>query len=203
MISGYQPSVTRQTILDAAFRAVYSNGFRSTSLNQILAQTGLSKGALYHHFPNKQALGQALIAQLNESVDAMFLLPLQAYENPVEGLLETIGNAFDGLSPEEIQTGCPVNNLAAEMTSVDGEFQSKLAALYQRWSDTYAAALAEGQKSGFVSTDINSFDAGSFIVGSLAGSRSLAANTGDIKHLEACRRGLEGFIESLKHRAEA
>ena len=55
------PEQTRQNILAAAFEEVHGNGFRGASLERILADTGLTKGALYHHFPNKDALGHALI----------------------------------------------------------------------------------------------------------------------------------------------
>ncbi|MCD4689472.1 MAG: TetR/AcrR family transcriptional regulator, partial [Desulfuromonadaceae bacterium] len=54
---------TRQTILDAAAQEIHLHGFQAASLSRILATTGLTKGALYHHFPNKQALGYAVLEE--------------------------------------------------------------------------------------------------------------------------------------------
>jgi len=46
--------VTREKILDAAFHEIHRYGFQSASLANILERTGLTKGALYHHFPTSR-----------------------------------------------------------------------------------------------------------------------------------------------------
>ncbi|HYG93772.1 MAG TPA: helix-turn-helix domain-containing protein, partial [Nocardioides sp.] len=56
-------SATRQRILDAARRLVIDNGFGRTSVDAVLAASGASKGAFFHHFPTKQALAEALVEQ--------------------------------------------------------------------------------------------------------------------------------------------
>jgi len=52
---------TRRKILESAFHEIHRNGFQAASLNPILERTGVTKGALYHHFPNKQTLGYAVL----------------------------------------------------------------------------------------------------------------------------------------------
>lgn len=58
------PESTRQRLLDAAHREMYEHGFQAASLERILADTGLTKGALYHHFGTKQALGVAVVEEV-------------------------------------------------------------------------------------------------------------------------------------------
>ena len=48
----------------AAKLEMYRSGFRSASLDAILSDTGVTKGALYHHFPNKTALGYAVVDEI-------------------------------------------------------------------------------------------------------------------------------------------
>ncbi|HEU6453755.1 MAG TPA: TetR family transcriptional regulator, partial [Gemmatimonadaceae bacterium] len=55
------PVETRQKILGAAFREIYVRGFQAASLDRILADAGVTKGALYHHFPDKASLGYAVV----------------------------------------------------------------------------------------------------------------------------------------------
>ena len=43
---------------------MYANGFRATGLDQILAETRVTKGALYHHFGNKNELGYAVLEEV-------------------------------------------------------------------------------------------------------------------------------------------
>ena len=49
--------VTREKIILAAFNEMYQSGFQAASLIRILKDSGITKGALYHHFENKIELG--------------------------------------------------------------------------------------------------------------------------------------------------
>ncbi|MCB9992648.1 MAG: TetR/AcrR family transcriptional regulator [Hyphomicrobiaceae bacterium] len=52
----------REAILETGFRLFLAHGFDGTGINHILGETGLSKGAFYHHFASKQALYEEVIA---------------------------------------------------------------------------------------------------------------------------------------------
>ncbi|MGD2132441.1 MAG: TetR/AcrR family transcriptional regulator [Maricaulaceae bacterium] len=52
---------TRESILDAAKKLVMSKGFAGTSLDDILKETGVTKGAFFHHFKNKADLARELV----------------------------------------------------------------------------------------------------------------------------------------------
>jgi TetR/AcrR family transcriptional repressor of nem operon len=54
-------ATTRTRILDAAERLVIENGFAATSLDQVIAESGTSKGAFFHHFTSKLDLAQSLV----------------------------------------------------------------------------------------------------------------------------------------------
>lgn len=56
----------RDRILDAAHDLVFERGFTATTVDAILERTGASKGAFFHHFPTKGALGKALIERYAE-----------------------------------------------------------------------------------------------------------------------------------------
>jgi TetR/AcrR family transcriptional repressor of nem operon len=52
---------TRERILDSAERLILDRGLAATSIDEILAAAGTSKGAFFHHFPSKSALARALV----------------------------------------------------------------------------------------------------------------------------------------------
>lgn len=52
----------RTIIIETAFRLFLERGFEATSMNDLVKACGLSKGALYHHFADKDALQDATIA---------------------------------------------------------------------------------------------------------------------------------------------
>src|SRR3954469_8586012 len=68
-----QPTPTRERILAAARRLFAEEGYKGTSVGEIEAAAGLSPraGALYKHFPSKQAVLTAVIAQHSDVVEAM------------------------------------------------------------------------------------------------------------------------------------
>lgn len=54
---------TRRLILDAAYAVFARRGYGGAAVDEILAEAGVSKGAFYHHFPSKEAVFQALLAE--------------------------------------------------------------------------------------------------------------------------------------------
>ena len=58
------PQRTRERLLQAAFKEVYNSGFQGTDLDTILDSAGVTKGALYHHFENKESLGYAIVDEV-------------------------------------------------------------------------------------------------------------------------------------------
>ena len=57
-------AVTRDKLLKAAFEEIYRSGFQATSLDIILTKARVTKGALYHYFPDKASLGYAVVDEV-------------------------------------------------------------------------------------------------------------------------------------------
>ena len=55
---------TRARLLDVAFSEIYQHGYQGLRVDALLAMARLTKGAFYHHFPSKTALGIAVIDEL-------------------------------------------------------------------------------------------------------------------------------------------
>jgi len=165
------PEQTRQAILDAALAVIHAKGFQAASLSDILAETGLTRGALYHHFPNKRALGLAALEGIEQMVRRMWLEPLAGADDPLNALQGAITAAGASLSQEVIVLGCPLNNLAQEMSPSDEQFRRKVSSIYYQWRMGIASALIRGQEKGTVRADIDPEAAATFFVGALTGGR--------------------------------
>ena len=66
--SGVGPGISQQAVLDAAVAAFIEYGYDATSMGQLSERLGLSKAAIYHHFPAKVEL---LRAALDEALDGL------------------------------------------------------------------------------------------------------------------------------------
>ena len=65
-----QPEAVRKNLLDATSQVLIERGFEGMSLDMIVQRAGVSKGALFHHYPNKQGLVEALMWQLLHEFDS-------------------------------------------------------------------------------------------------------------------------------------
>ena len=142
-----QPDITRDKIVEAAYQEIHRHGFQAASVSNILANTGLTKGALYHHFPNKNDLGIAVIEEvIREGFEVRMFGPLREAADPIEALVEVIQNKADSTTLETVTLGCALNNLMQEMSPLDLEFKRCLHGILKTWQDTVTDALKRAQK---------------------------------------------------------
>ena len=193
------PGLTRKKMLEAAFAEIHKNGFQAASLSQILAETGLTKGALYHYFPDKKALGLAVVEEvIRPSMAAMMFAPLLETERPLAALQALLQSKAAINEPTMVMLGCPLNNLMQEMSPVDETFRVRLNALFQDWVDVVAAALKRGQKAGEVRPDVAADETAFFIVSALEGCIGMSKNTQSVTAFRGCLTQLGSYLETLK-----
>ena len=197
------PDQTRQHILEAAFMQMYRKGFQGMRLDEVIAATELTKGALYHHFPSKRALGYAVVDELIiPTVEAVWLRPLKNSAEPLQGLINVIEQMPDNehKPPEMIRYGCPLNNLAQEMSPLDEGFRQRLDYAFRVWQDVIQETLERAQQKEHIRADVNCDEAAMFIMAALEGCIGLAKNAQSMERLHVCNRGLIQFIRSLQSR---
>src|SRR6202050_5828635 len=155
---------TRARLLQAAFEEIYRSGFRSADLDAILAAAGVTKGALYYHFDNKEALGYAVLDEVMASdLHQKWVQPLQNAKDPIDALVRIVQS--ESLKREDVRRGCPLLHLSQEMSGLDEGFSRRTARLFRDWHDAVAGALRAGQKRGLVRNDIDANETASFVIG--------------------------------------
>jgi len=198
-VKSTQHSATRQIILQAAFDEIHARGFQGTSLSKILSSTQVTKGALYHYFPNKLALGYAVVEELIAAdIYDQWVAPLIKMEDPILAMKQIIMHAGQEITNEDILYGCPLNNLAQEMTPVDEGFRFRIEGVYKLWQQGIEDAFKSGQKKGFVKNNVNVKYISTMIIATLEGCIGLAKNAQSKKVLYQCGQSLMDYLDSLK-----
>jgi TetR/AcrR family transcriptional regulator, transcriptional repressor for nem operon len=194
------PEATRSALLQAAFATIYRHGFQGASLDDILKDAGVTKGALYHHFPDKSALGYAVV---NEVVRGLLLErwlgPLERPTNdPLTVLQEVFRYRAASLTALEVQLGCPLNNLAQEMSPLDEQFRRAIDATFATWRKGFAQALVRGQAAGTVRKDLDARRVAMFLVAAVEGSYGLAKSAGSKAMLRSNFEMLATLMDTLR-----
>jgi AcrR family transcriptional regulator len=191
------PERTRERVLQAAFQEIYHSGYRGADLDAILAAAGVTKGALYYHFDNKEALGYAVVDEVIASqTHQKWVQPLRNGKNPIDDLVRIVQS--ESLKREDVQRGCPLLNLSQEMSGLDEGFRRRTARIFKDWHDAIAEALREGQKRGVVRSDINANETATFLIAAYEGYVVLTKNSQDARTMKAGQRRVSGHLESLR-----
>lgn len=194
------PDSTRQLILQAAFMEMYRKGYQGMRLDKVLDDTGMTKGALYHHFSGKQSLGYAVVEEvIQPMMEAIWVEPLETADDPLSGLIEVIETLPDKKPQEMIQYGCPLNNLVQEMSPQDEGFRDRLDAVMTMWHGGTEKALGKAQKNGLIRSDIDCHETATFIMAALEGCIGIAKSAQSIDRLRHCLRGLAQYLQSLEN----
>ena len=190
---------TRQKVLEAAFHEIHRVGFQAASIQNILKETGLTKGALYHHFPNKQALGYAVVDEIIQPlVSFHWIDPLQQGNNPIDALIQAVMQGGEQMTIDDIMSGCPLNNLAQEMSSIDEGFRKRTEGLYLAWRQTIETALEQGKKQGQVNQEVNTEQFAIVFVATLEGCLTMAKSSQSLELLLSCGSGVVALLEGLR-----
>jgi TetR/AcrR family transcriptional repressor of nem operon len=193
------PEGTRQRLLQAAFREVYRYGFQSAGIDSILAATNVTKGALYYHFENKEALGHAIIEEIvAEITKDRWLRPLgeSKDENPIDALIGIV-RAIPS-RPRDVKRGCPLVNLTQEMSQLNEQFRKRLERIFKAWQQGIATLLREGQDTGTVRRDLVPEETASFLIAMIEGYEVLAKNAQDAKVWNMGIKNIVSWLSSLR-----
>jgi TetR/AcrR family transcriptional regulator, transcriptional repressor for nem operon len=195
------PERTRERLLQAGFREVQRSGFQSASIDTILAATNVTKGALYHHFESKEDLGHAIVEEIVAKLPRdRWLLPLQRAKekdkDPIDALIGVV-RAIPH-RPRDVKGGCPLVNLAQEMSQLDEQFRKRLETIFHAWQEGIATALRRGQSQGTVRRDLVPAETAGFLIAMVEGYEVLAKNAQDAKVWNVGIRNIVGWLRTLR-----
>lgn len=185
------PKGMRQKLLDIAAETFQARGYHATSLGDLMQAAGVSGGALHHHFPTKKAIGLAVIEErVTVAVEETWIAPMRGAANAREGVGAVFTAVADELDAQGFVRGCPLNNLAHELSLADPDFRVALARVFGRWQQAVAdridgdARLPAADRDGLAV----------LVVAAYSGAMSLAKASQSAEPLRACLKELDRLL---------
>jgi TetR/AcrR family transcriptional repressor of nem operon len=191
-------AATRSRIVEAAADLIYAHGVERTSLDDVMAASGVSKSQLYHYFADKDALVLEVIARQTERVldaqrphlDALDSLPA----------LKAWRDAFVRLNKAVQCGGCPLGSLASELANDSEPARKRLADSFSLWRERIENGLARMQERGELSGSANPHDLALALLSAVEGGLLLAKTTHSSRPLEIA---LDMAIDHVARHVEA
>lgn len=187
------PEGLRKKVLDVAEEAFQANGYHATSLGDLMSAAGVTGGALHHHFPTKKAIGLAVISErVAATVEETWMRPVEAAPSARRGVEGVFTRVADELDRQGFVRGCPLNNLAHELSLADPDFRAALAEIFARWREALAGKLRHDQLSGREEgTDPDRFAV--LVVSAYSGAMAMAKTAQDPGILRMCGAAVHGL----------
>ena len=193
---------TREAILEAASKLIHVHGYNHTSLDDVLRVSGVGKGNFYYYFRSKEDLGYAILDQIIDSFLERTLEPCFADpEGPALGQIRCfLDRLLEMQRARNCVGGCPLGNLAAELSDVHEGFRGRLASVFATWRERLTFVLSSAQSRGTVDTSCRPEAVADFLVASLEGAILLTKLTKDIAVMEQCVAETKRYLSLFEPR---
>ena len=160
---------TREAILAGAASIFEELGYGRASLSQVAVRAGVTKGALYFHFPSKEELARAVIAEQHAFITADNTAVLERGLPPLESMI-LICRRFAGNLLAE-----PIVRAGIRLTLEASSFDQDVRQPYSDWVALMSGLASQAQRRGQLRDGLDPAGFGQFIVSSLTGVQIVSA----------------------------
>ncbi|GAA3737458.1 TetR/AcrR family transcriptional regulator [Leifsonia bigeumensis] len=187
---------TRARIITAAADLIYVRGVGATTLDDVVAASGVSKSQLYHHFAGKGALVRAVIDHTGERVIERERAALRQVST-IAGLRRWRDALVESNELQHGAYGCALGSLAADVADHDDVARQSLSELFTEWQGLLAGVLRRLQDTGALSPEVSTDQLATGLMGALQGGYLLAQAVHDVTPMATSIDMALAHIESL------
>lgn len=190
---------TRQNILQKAFELIYSHGYQTTSVDEIIATTQVTKGAFYYHFKTKDEMGLAIINErMKPTFKNTFIEPFQSNVNPLDTIYNLMYHLLIENEDLKVEYGCPASNFTQEMAPWNIEFTKALNELSLEWEKAMINAIEKGKENGTIKSEVTAKEVTVFVMSGYWGVRNLGKLENSKGVYLIYLKGLKSYFNSLE-----
>ncbi|MCB9852752.1 MAG: TetR/AcrR family transcriptional regulator [Phycisphaerales bacterium] len=188
---------TRDKLIDAAMRLFHEQGYAATGVATILREAGVNSGSMYYFFPTKEALLHGVLDKYETLLWPVVLQPaFDATQDPVERIFAVMAGYRQGLEMTSCGMGCPIGNLALEMSDTYPDVRTHLAKLFGMWCEGIRKCLDEA--SGALRADVDRESLAEFVLSVMEGAMMQARARRELGAFDRSIAHLRAYFETLR-----
>ena len=139
---------TRRRLVERCAALFNRNGYRASSLGDVVEATGAPKGSLYFHFGSKEALTKEVLSFALDRGRERYAFMRDDAIPPREAMTRLLATFAETWAKPTIPGGCPLFNAAVESARIDEASRVFTAEAFDSWRARTSAVLARGVADG-------------------------------------------------------
>lgn len=192
------PEVTREKILRKSGMLFNTQGYRATSISDITDSTGLTKGAVYRHFENKEELEKEALYYLSSIMFDHVRVVIKA-ERTAGNKLRAMCRYFESyLDTSPLKGGCPLLNAAIEADDSHPTLRRGAIKILDILHESFVRILENGIRYKQIKPGINKDHYASVFIAALEGAIMMSKLRGNNKDLKRVITHLESVIAEIE-----
>jgi len=194
---------TMQRMQTTGLNLFYKNGYYNTSIDDILKELSLSKGAFYYHFSSKEDFFIQIIEQLVvRKVYSMLIEPIEGHENTLDLITDCFEDALETAVHNELDYGFLLNNFINEFNGRNPEIMKHLNEILRIWEVTLISAIQRGKFNGHIDRHVDAEGVAVYLMSSFIGVRTLMVETAPSARKYRFMSQMRQYFKSMEVRSE-
>tara|TARA_R110002073_G_scaffold279026_1_gene443009 strand:- start:273419 stop:274105 length:687 start_codon:yes stop_codon:yes gene_type:complete len=193
--------LTRQKLIDKGYELINMYGYHAVSIDLILKEIKLTKGAFYYHFDNKHHFVQIIIKErIEKEIHSEFIEPINKRGNPIFVLADLFQDKLINDNSLEQNLGSPLTNIIVALTYEYNDYNLKkqVYEVLDQWKIAIINLLHRGIEDGYLDRHINTEPVAEFIINSLEGVRTLKRTTNNKALYYNYMEQFKNYLDTLK-----
>lgn len=190
---------TRKNIVEKSLHLFSVKGYYHTSVSDILAATGLTKGGLYGHFASKEEIWNAAYAEAVRIWKSIVFKGIRNRTDPLVRLETFIENDMQYyLGEDTFEGGCFFLNMLVELSGQSHSMTQQIFRGFVQLSNLLQSWLREAQQKGALREGLDIREIANFIIISLNGAAALYISSRDDSILTQTVSQLKRYVRQLR-----
>jgi AcrR family transcriptional regulator len=190
---------TMQRMQTTGLQLFYTKGYFNTSVDDILKELQMSKGAFYYHFDSKEDFFVQIIqTNLTHKMYASLIDPLQGHENPCLQITSCFEDALETAVHNELDFGCVLGNFISEFNGRNETIMKHLNDILAIWEVSLVTALQKGKFNGHLDRHTDCEAVATYIISAYLGIRTLMVGSTPSAKKYRFMSQLKQYLRSLE-----
>ena len=192
---------TMQRMQVTGLNLFYKNGYYNTSIDHILKELSLSKGAFYYHFDSKEDFFIQIIENLLvRKMYSMLIEPIEGHDNTLDLIAKCFEDSLETAVHNELDYGFVLSNFIGEFNGRNEKVMKHLNEILKVWEVNLVTAIQRGKFNGYIDRHVDSEGVAVYLISAYIGVRTLMVETAPSARKYRFMSQLRNYFKSMEPR---